>query len=144
MIRILRMSRGPAVATILCLTALAQPALAAPKQEVINQFTVKAEEFAARDTGRIVTAEIGMLKAFLAEAQNLLAQEEEEDLALALDRVKAAAELVDAELARADVEDQSNKAQARAEAKESELAKLNEETKALQKEREALEAGGAH
>lgn len=144
MIRILRMSRGAAVATILCLTALAQPALAAPKQEVINQFTVKAEEFAARDTGRIVTAEIGMLKAFLAEAQNLLAQEEEEDLALALDRVKAAAELVDAELARADVEDQSNKALARAEAKEAELAKLNEETKALQKEREALEAGGAH
>lgn len=143
MSRILRLSRGAATVVFLGLTALALPALGASKRETINQFTVKAEEFAARDAGKIVTAEIGMLKAFLAEAQNYLAQEEEEDLALALDRVKAVAELIDAELARADIEDQATKAQGRAEAKEAELAKVNEEIKALQKDREAVEAGGA-
>ena len=140
----LKVSRGAAAVALMCLTAFAQPAFAARNQETITQFTVKAEEFTARDTGRIVTAEIGMLKAFLAEAQQLLAQEEEEDLALALQRVQSAAEHIDAELSRADVEDQSNKAQSRAEAKEAELAKLNGEIKALEKDRAALEAGGAH
>ncbi len=121
--------------------ALALPAFAAKKQEFINQYTVKAEELSAKDTGKVVTAEIGLLKAFLAEAQNYLAQDEDEDLDLAMTRVKAAAELVEAELARFDVEDQATKAQGRADAKEAEVAKVNEEIKQLETERAAIEGG---
>lgn len=138
-----RSSRGLAAAILLGLVAVAAPASAAPKKEQVNQYTVKAEEFAARDTGKIVTAEIGWLKAFLDEARTALTQEEDEDFDAAINRVKAASDLIEAELARADVEDQANKAQGRAEAKEAELAKLNAEIQSLEKERAALEAGGA-
>lgn len=137
--RWLQLGCGAAAAAVLC---LASPALAERKQERINQYTVKAEEFSTRDTHKVVTAEIGLLKAFLAEAQQYLAQDEEEDLDLALDRIKAVAELIDSEIARADVEDQAMKAQARAEAKEAELKKLEDEIARLTRERETIEAGG--
>ncbi len=136
-----RMSRGALAAVVLCISL---PAFGASKQETINQFTVKAEEFTARDTTKAVTAEIGLLKAFLAEAQNYLAQDEPDDLDLALTRVRTAAELIDAELGRVEAETVATAAEARALAKEAELGKLNTEIKALEKERAAIEAGGAH
>jgi len=136
-----RMSRGALAAVVLCISL---PAFGASKQETINQFTVKAEEFTARDTTKAVTAEIGLLKAFLAEAQNYLAQDEPDDLDLALTRVRTAAELIDAELGRVEAETVATAAEARALAKEAELGKLNTEIKALEKERSAIEAGGAH
>ncbi|MCK6571471.1 hypothetical protein L6V77_10310 [Myxococcota bacterium] len=136
-----RMSRGALAAVVLCISL---PAFGASKQETINQFTVKAEEFTARDTTKAVTAEIGLLKAFLAEAQNYLAQDEPEDLDLALARVRTAADLIDAELGRVEAETVATAAEARALAKEAELGKLNTEIKALEKERAAIEAGGAH
>jgi hypothetical protein len=136
-----RMSRGAIAAAVLCISL---PAFGASKQETINQFTVKAEEFTARDSTKAVTAEIGLLKAFLAEAQNYLAQDEPEDLDLALSRVRTAAELIDAELARVEAETVATAAEAKALAKEADLGKLNTEIKALEKERAALEAGGAH
>lgn len=137
--RTLRLACGTVTAAILC---LAPPAFAERKQERIHQYNAKAEEFSARDTHKVVTADIGLLKSFLAEAQNYLAQEEEEDLELALDRIKAAAEFIEAEIARADAEDTAMKAQQRTEAKEAELNKIESEISRLTKERETIEAGG--
>ena len=60
---------GPVLALLL-LGLAAGPAFGnKKKQEQIAQLTVKTEELQARDTKKVVTQEIGLLRAWLNEAQ---------------------------------------------------------------------------
>jgi hypothetical protein len=121
--------------------ALWSPALAGP-QDTITAYTVKAQEFEARDEARIATHEVGTLRAWLGEAQAYLAQDNEALLEQALDRIESQARLIEALIARAAAEDAATKAHAQADAREKEAALMRNAAFELEQKLAELEKQG--
>lgn len=133
---------GPVLALLL-LGLAAGPAFGSKKkQEQIAQLTVKAEELQARDAKKVVTQEIGLLRAWLAEAQAYLVEDEEDELKQAMDRATAQARLIGALLDQVEAEDAARKAHEKADAREKQVLETRNEAFELERKKSALEKEG--
>jgi hypothetical protein len=133
---------GPVLALLL-LGLAAGPAFGSKKkQEQIAQLTVKAEELQARDAKKVVIQEIGLLRAWLAEAQAYLVEDEEDELKQAMDRATAQARLIGALLDQVEAEDAARKAHEKADAREKQVLQTRNEAFELERKKSALEKEG--
>ena len=110
---------GLLLGALLMLTAsfaLANPA------SLIARYSAEARAVEARDTNRVATSEIGVLREWLGEAQAYLRAEEEDDLKRTLRRVRVQARLIHALLDRAEAEESARAAHGRADGLEREAA----------------------
>ena len=102
------------------------------QREELNQATVTLKELAVRDSGHIVTTELGNAEAWLKEAESFAKKRRtRDDFRRAVDRVNAAIGLVEARLDAAD-------AQAKADGATTALAETEAELRSAQLEHEAL------
>ena len=130
------------IRSLLCLLLLAAlPAQAqkrAPK-ELIAHYEARAQAFEQRDARRDVVSEIGTLRAWLGMARAYLKQEEEKDLQLSLQKIRAQSRLIHALLDRADAELAAKEGAAEAESREKEASALTEEAFGLEQKLRELE-----
>ncbi len=107
-------------------------------QESINRFTVQVQSVESRDSGKVLTTELGLAKAWLGEAQAQLTQEEEEGLARTTKRIAAVVNLMNAKLAKLADEQKAAAARKAAAAAQGSLAKTRAEVAALNQQLTAL------
>jgi len=118
--------------------AAKQPA--AEAQESIQSHTVTLQQLGERDERRVATAEFGMARAWLGEAQSYVdSRRKREQLGWALARLDAVMPLIDALILRAEAEDAASAASARVDAKEAEVDRVEDEVDELRNRRDALE-----
>ncbi len=112
----------------------------AQAQTSIQSHTVTLQQLGERDERRVATAEFGMARAWLGEAQSYVDnRRKREQLEWALDRLDAVMPLIEALILRAKAEDAASAAISRAEAKEAELRRVEDELDALHDRHVALE-----
>lgn len=112
----------------------------AQAQTSIQSHTVTLQQLGERDERRVATAEFGMARAWLGEAQSYVDnRRKREQLGWALDRLDAVIPLIEALILRAKAEDAASAAISRADAKEAELRRVEDELDQLRERRVALE-----
>ena len=109
-------------------------------QTSIQSHTVTLQKLGERDERRVATAEFGMARAWLGEAQSYVDnRRKREQLGWALDRLDAVMPLIEALILRAKAEDAASAAISRADAKEAEVRRVEDEVDDLRERRVALE-----
>jgi len=118
--------------------AAKQPAV--ESQASIQSHTVTLQKLGERDERRVATAEFGMARSWLGEAQSYVDnRRKREELGWALDRLDAIMPLIDALILRSEAETAASLASARADAKEAEVRQVEAEIDENRARRDALE-----
>ena len=121
----------------------AVPALASGKaRKKIEEYTIAAQRLETGDAGKVATGEIGTLRAWLNEANAYLAQDDDELLDQALDRVTVQVALIEAMLARHKAEEAANAVHEQADAQEKEMLKARNRAAELERRQAELEKKG--